>query len=321
MHNKKMQNSARAWKSSDLWRFSPFSKKNFLGRKYNFHDVDLEIFDLKDFTEVHTFNDSTKEFLKRNPSLSNLGAWGDVVETDFINQKIRTTAVILDYLIGVRGMSKPTVQEALAYVDYFNKSQFFKWNLRKLFKDFKNHNLKFADLGSVCDVTILSQLITGFEKPKVMEIGGGYGRLAQSFVSNQTSLIDWYLVDVVPSSLAFAVNFLKKSGINTNFHQDITSESTVNILSAKDLNLIPENSVSIVINIESFQEMTQEWVDFWVSQINQKTRSGSFFYHSNAFDYKNKFHLNLGTDWEKIDEIRHPRHWSESHRTEIFVRE
>jgi hypothetical protein len=135
MQKKRVRNSSRAWKLSDLWKFSPFSKKNFLGTRYNFHEVDLEIFDLKDFREMLLFNDSTKEFLGRNPSLSDLGDWSDMVAVDLSDHKMRTTSVILNDLIGVRGMSKPTVQETLTYVAYFNKSKLFKWNLRKMFQD------------------------------------------------------------------------------------------------------------------------------------------------------------------------------------------
>jgi superfamily I DNA/RNA helicase len=84
---------------------------------------------------------------------------------------------------------------------------------------------------------------------------------------------------------------------------------------------VNHNSIDLVINVESFQEMTQDWVDAYLDIINMKTRSNSVFYHSNSFGYKNRFQLNLGAHWKLLTYINHPRHWTDSHRTEVYIRE
>jgi putative sugar O-methyltransferase len=48
------------------------------------------------------------------------------------------------------------------------------------------------------------------------------------------------------------------------------------------LTQVPDESVDLFVNIESFQEMTQDWVDFWIDMIKKKSKSHSIFYHSNS---------------------------------------
>jgi putative sugar O-methyltransferase len=311
----------QSWTYNHLKNYLKFSKKLFFGKEFKFHKVDLENFELSELQDVSIYSQRTREFAATFPDLAQLGGWSEVVVADTNSSNERMTSQILDDLIGVRGMSRPKVDEVIPYIRFFQSSNYCNWNISKLFKGFEKGNLKLTDLGSVCDVSILSELITPQDKTHVMEIGGGYGRLAEAFIHNHESRVEWNLVDVIPSSLAFAANFLRKSDVGLSQETLQKSQSHVRILHVNELERIADSSISVFVNLESFQEMTQEWVDFWIDQINLKSAPGAYFYHSNSFDYKNKFAMNLGSCWTKIHEINHPRHWTDSHRTEIFRRD
>ena len=156
---------------------------------------------------------------------------------------------------------------------------------------------------------------------RILEIGVGYGRFAEALIRNAGFDLHIDMVDVVPSSLALAKEYLSKSGIEVTSEPALVDEDvSVCLHFPQSLDLIPDGSTDLVINIESFQEMTQVWVDSWLEVIENKTTVGSIFYQSNYFNYKNLFDLPLGSNWILETSIQHPRHWTDGHRTEVWRR-
>ena len=249
-----------------------------------------------------------------NPELANFGAWSEQVSRDLTPKSVFDFTQVIDDLIGIRGMAPPSESDWKLYRNFL-RSYPNTWKTYSIARNYKRNKL--TDLGSVIDLTLMIPLFHKKESPKVLEIGGGYGRLLEAALSNKFKFSEWYLFDVVPSSLALAMEYLQQNGDISR----VVDRNGIHFFQPSDLAKVNDDSIDLIINIESFQEMTQEWVDFWVDVINSKTKSGSYFYHSNSFSYKNRFNLNLGPNWGLVKEIDSPRHWSSGHKTEIWKRQ
>ncbi len=231
----------------------------------------------------------------------------------------------IDDLIGIKGMARPSRQDFNRFLDFLIQLS-PKWDLWNLSRDFsRKSHLRLTDLGSVADLAILLPRLSKMRSAlKILEIGGGYGRLAEALIRNIESEIslDIQMIDVVPSSLALAEAYLKSSAITTlrGVQTFPKLESCVRLARAEKLALIESGSVDLVINVESFQEMTPGWVRWYLNEVNRITKKGSYFYQSNSFGYKNLFKLELGNEWKLEGSFNHPRHWTDSHRTELWIR-
>jgi hypothetical protein len=248
------------------------------------------------------------------PELTNFGAWSEQVSRDLDPKSDFDFNQVIDDLIGIRGMAPADESDWKLYRSFLERNP-NSWKISSISRSYKRNKL--TDLGSVVDLTLLIPLFEKNESPKVLEIGGGYGRLLEAALSNKFKFSEWHLFDVVPSSLALAMEYLVQNGHDIRF----ADRKGISFFQLSDLAKVNDHSIDLIVNVESFQEMTQEWVDFWIEVINSKTKSGSFFYHSNSFSYKNRFTLNLGPHWNLVQEIDSPRHWSSGHRTEIWKRE
>jgi hypothetical protein len=264
------------------------------------------------------------EILERLP-FAEFGAWHEQALTEYGGQ-VRNFEETIDDLIGIKGMAPPSKEDINRHIDFLLTHGGARYNLQAVIEDFKDKTyLHLADLGSICDVIILARVIEkGKTRKRVLEIGGGYGRLAEALVSNLSAdvPVQIQMLDVVPSSLWLAEAYLRASGIKMTKSESVSdaTESCVRLSTAEELTSIEPGSIDVVINIESFQEMTPEWVNWYLAGIKRVTKPGSFFYQSNSFGYKNVFDLELGGRWQLVSSFSHPRHWTDSHRTEIWQR-
>ena len=123
-----------------------------------------------------------------------------------------------------------------------------------------------------------------FPKVKIIaEIGGGYGRLSYLFhllhqgEGVKIILIDlppallvaqWYLRKVFPETKAMTYrNFSSFSEIKKDFE-----ESSICFLLPHQLELLPEGTIDLLINVSSLQEMSREQINHYYELIDQKTQ-------------------------------------------------
>ena len=204
------------------------------------------------------------------PELANFGAWSEQVSRDLDPKSDIDFNQVIDDLIGIRGMAPPDESDWKLYRSFLERNH-NSWRISSISRNYKRSKL--TDLGSVVDLTLLIPLFEMNESPKVLEIGGGYGRLLEAALSNKFKFSEWHLFDVVPSSLVLAMEYLEQNGHDIRF----ASRKGISFFQPSDLPKVKNQSIDLIVNIESFQEMTQEWVDFWIEVINSKTKSGSFF--------------------------------------------
>jgi hypothetical protein len=268
--------------------------------------------------EIYTIKiqDKTSSLMQNN--LIDMGAWNDASKPIYI--KNSTISRFMDDLIGISGMRRPNINEVREYISFLKLNN-FEFNSFRLYYAVFVKKILLTDLGTLVDFSIINSVFIKSTPISVMEIGGGYGRLANGLIKNR-EISKYILVDPIPSSIALAADYLDKNEVTFKIITTIDEPlHRVNLLHPSDLKIVPDNSIDLVVNIESFQEMTQDWVDAYVDIINMKTRSNSVFYHSNSFGYKNRFKLNLGAHWKLLTSFNNPRHWTDLHRTEVYIRE
>ncbi|MFC1559494.1 putative sugar O-methyltransferase [Candidatus Margulisiibacteriota bacterium] len=149
------------------------------------------------------------------------------------------------------------------------------------------------------------QCLTYVKEPKMIcEIGGGYGGPARLWLQNPVCKPKTYVIVDLPESLFFAEVFL-----HMNFKENeilyITDSRPINPEEASKYSVIlcPVNftdsvsrlSFDLVINTGSLNEMTEEWVDFWMEWIDKQ--DCRFFYSQNFFAQRLDFMAEGCSTW------------------------
>jgi putative sugar O-methyltransferase len=146
----------------------------------------------------------------------------------------------------------------------------------------------------------------------VCEIGGGYGASARLWMDNQVHTPKQYIICDFPESLFFAEIFLRANFPEIDLlYVDGSEPLDPNRISAPSLVLCPIDKVGalsslyidLVINAASLQEMTEDWVDFWMDWL--RDQNCRFFYSLNYFNYPlddmnegaNSWSPRLSDDW------------------------
>jgi len=195
--------------------------------------------------------------------------------------------------------------------------------------------LSVADLGSILDLNLLWSCIDKPDEPTtVLEIGGGYGRLAEAAL-NIFGDVKYVLVDAVPASLLYASEYLRAAcpHARIGFFYDGDAFD----LDAFDCYVIPswhferinKTTYDICVNIESFQEMGQEQVDIFLSVFDRLSRPGTLMYISNHHDAVRKsetqvlpcLNWNYPPTWRRLLCSNTPRSGTADHPTEVFVKQ
>ena len=128
-------------------------------------------------------------------------------------------------------------------------------------------NWRVTDLFSVIDVLLLSAFCDTNDNPRVLEIGGGFGRTAEFLSKSIYPSMRYVNVDAVPVSLTYCFQYLrarfpdrKVSIVTRGSLIDLDSDFLV--VPAWNLSLLDQLKFDISMNIESFQEISQSIVEF-----------------------------------------------------------
>jgi putative sugar O-methyltransferase len=199
--------------------------------------------------------------------------------------------------------------------------------------EFVEHAAEFnwlaADLYSIMDALEITAFLGPTPGPKVriLEVGGGWGRLAEMMLALFPGMIEYVMVDAVPISLVSADAYLRHAlpgAVIGNFARGDRYEP-----GAFDLYMIPSWELThlgtarfdVVINIESFQEMTQEQVDLYLSWFDQMIADNGVAYIANSRDYVMKGAWNYPTSWRSMARHRTPRSWTRDNSTHLLRKE
>lgn len=207
--------------------------------------------------------------------------------------------------------------------------------------------LTIADLQTMLELTLLYSFITSTEGPTtVLELGGGYGRLAEPAM-NIFSDVKWVLIDVVPTSLFYAKEYLKRACPQKKIASFY--DGTPFNLDDFDCYIVPawhfERLSSVIydgcICIECFTVMSQAQVDYYLRLLDHACHPDSIVYISNSHDpleFRDGLYIPAKRSRSRSDALpetkswTYPKSWQRlfcsntptsgtaDHPTEIFVK-
>jgi hypothetical protein len=242
---------------------------------------------------------------------------------------------MMDPFVGITGLqsiNKDVIQEYYAYlkgIDHLDiLSNYFETNGE--IKDQAN-GLMITDLGSIIDINLISAFLRSVSnKYNILEVGGGYGRLAEVFFNVYgKENIKYVLLDVVPASLMYSYLYLSRNfpdlRIGFYYHEDPFD------MDLFDCYIMPSWHFDIsgcagmfdcCVNIQSMQEMSQYHVNYYLGMFNEVLKVGSgIAYVSNEKDYIFQGEWNYPETWKCVMKTRSPRSWTRNSPTEIFIKE
>jgi SAM-dependent methyltransferase len=155
-----------------------------------------------------------------------------------------------------------------------------------------------------CHARIVLAGITYASGPKrVLEIGGGYGEIARLWLINSAAPIESYVIVDIPESLFFAEVALKAEfGSEVGYFDGHDPGTRILLVPITYLSNLTRSS-DLVVNTGSMQEMTDEWIDFYIEWLtNYDTR---FFYSLNYVaqpigvmgESRNLWSQRIGPEW------------------------
>ena len=184
------------------------------------------------------------------------------------------------------------------------------------------------DFGSLMDLNLIYAFSFSSARnvTRLLEVGGGYGRLAEAAFNIFGPSMKYILVDSVPASLYYAKRYLSHACPNAligSYYEDGGDQID---LDSYDIAIVPSwhfpkvnrSRYDICVNIESMQEMNQYHVDYYLNLFESVSLNGATIYLSNAHDYYFRGSFNYPKNWQKIFCTNTPRSWSMDHPTEIF---
>jgi hypothetical protein len=111
-------------------------------------------------------------------------------------------------------------------------------------------------LDSVNELYFLHRVWGLFDRTEfgVLDIGAGYGRLAQRMSSAAPGLRNYYCVDAIPESTFLCEYYLRHRGV----------ADAVSVVPLDELDGLPAGGIDLAVNIHSFSEMSAAAMDEWL---------------------------------------------------------
>ena len=243
---------------------------------------------------------------------------------DIFSTKFSTLRKMLDPWIGQVGMQRVSMEQVSAYKEFLENIDLCGLVGEDLFATVMVQNMLNTDLGSIMDISLMSGFLpfSAGEKYSILEIGGGYGRLAEALSNGTDSNLHYVLVDAVPASLMYAKEYLEKAfpQKRIGFYLDDPYDGTYDfyVLPPWHLNLISQTEFDLCINVESMQEMVQNHVDFYLALFDKQTKHNGFIYISNSRAYRFTGTWKFPDTWEMLFCHNTPRSWTNNHPALMF---
>jgi hypothetical protein len=242
-------------------------------------------------------------------------------------RKMSTMNKMLGLWIGRLGLSPLNEEEVERYRELIADSDplgLWKTNVQN---EVVASSLIVADLGSIMDMDLIYGLRFA-KKPvtRILEVGGGYGRLAEAMLNVFGSSIRYVLVDSVPASLYYAREYLVRAcpemHIGSFYTDDLFDLDRYEcyVIPSWHFESLNEYSYDICININSFEEMLQEHVDFYLQLFDKVTADQALIYISNAHDYYFRGSWNYPKHWRQLLCSNNPRGSTRHSPTEVFIK-
>lgn len=265
------------------------------------------------------------------------GIWGPGPQWEITSANVTTLADMIHAWVGW-GRLKVTasVEESYAttgqpvfvrdLVEYIRTIDHLGIVTPDFMRHIADHQWLAADLYSIIDVLELTAFVPTSTAPKlrILEVGGGWGRLAEMMLALFPGKIEYVMVDAVPVSLVCADAYLRHAFPNLEIGSSARGDSyepgayDLYFVPSWDVDRLGSSRFDVVVNIESFQEMTQDRVDLYLSWFDLMLADHGIAYLANSRDYVFKGNWNYPTSWRTLARHRTPRSWTADNSTHVL---
>jgi SAM-dependent methyltransferase len=254
--------------------------------------------------------------------------------TNEIYENFSSLQKMMDPFVGCTGLKSINRDAVQGYFNYLERIDHLNilpnyFDADGELKDQAN-DLIVTDLGSILDINIITSFLDPtLEKYHILEVGGGYGRLAEAFLNmHEKGNIKYVLVDAVPASLMYSYLYLSNKfhdlRIGFYYHDDPFDMDLFDcyIMPAWHFDISTNRATfDCCINIQSMQEMNQYHVDYYLNMFDKIIKDGSgIIYISNEKDYIFQGKWNYPVNWRCLLRTRTPRSWTRNSPTEVFIK-
>lgn len=188
-------------------------------------------------------------------------------------------------------------------------------------------DLLVADLGTIVDLGLVCPFL---DRPdsghlRVVEVGGGYGRLAEAFLNVFAGRVKYVLVDAVPASLAFAYEYMTRCNpdlrVGFYYRDDPLDLGRFDcyILPAWHAEALNGFAFDLAVNVQSMQEMEQHHVDYYLGWFDSLLRTETgIAYFCNRRDHEFRGEWRYPDHWECLLKQCTPRSWTRDFPAEVY---
>lgn len=183
-------------------------------------------------------------------------------------------------------------------------------------------NLIVADLGTIIDLNLASLHVDTTRPFNVVEIGGGYGRLAEAFLNLFPGHVRWIMIDAVPASMVYAVEYLHRAcpqaSVGSYYDGTAIEGADCYIVPSWRIDLLAGMRFDLAVNVQSMQEMDQHQVDFYIAWLDQALKANGLAYLVNRRDHVFRGEWSYPRHWQCLMKTPSPRSFLRDMPTEIF---
>lgn len=192
-------------------------------------------------------------------------------------------------------------------------------------------NTMLADFKTAEEITMIQHITKDIPKLNMLEIGGGYGRLAEGFMNVYGhEQIHCVLADSVPASIMYCYLYLRKSfphlkiGIYYEDPKASSNDFDIYIVPTWHLESVcsrDQIQFNLLVNIQSMQEMSQWHVDYYLNLFDKIGADNAIVFLDNNKKWTFQGSWNYPKNWRLLFRQNTPSSWSDDCPTEIFVKD
>lgn len=159
---------------------------------------------------------------------------------------------------------------------------------------------------------------------RVLEIGGGYGRLAECFLRLGGGRVTYLLLDAVPASLYYAHAYLQRvlpeHSIGLYYLDPDADVGTYDCYVAPMWHMERFLSATwdVGVNVASMQEMRADQVELTLDGLDRAVRQDGLLFLSNSRDYIYRHEYRYPASWELVVKRNTPFSWSPHYPVEVL---
>ena len=240
-------------------------------------------------------------------------------------ERTATLAAMLDPFIGVTGMQPVDADAIACYEPFLREIDKLDLCRRDLLAQAQDESWLKGDLGTLMDLNLIAGHLSRAEpgRLRIIEVGGGYGRVAEAFLRLRPGAVTYLMVDAVPATLMYAYLYMRSAfprrRIGSYYAGDeFDLDFDCYVIPAWRTSSLPAESFDVAANIESMQEMDGRHVDYYLELFDRLVEPQGLIYVSNARDsvYKGDWHF--PPRWQVLYQHNTPRSWSRIHPTLVM---